>query len=250
MAADDDHPLHIRGSHALYMTLKDHLKELEQAIDHPIDFSIAGGCGDGAKQIPLGRAGAICCPFDEQELTALGGAIMHPLALEPLMIITHPGNSIESLTTSQVREIMSGRIRNWKEVGGPDMKIVVVMRPHCAQRPEHWKTILPLEAWKPDITVNKFLKMITTVAKIPGAVGHLGTVLYNPAHMHVVKVDGIDPLKPDAIDKGYPFYRPISLLTGPKPRPEALRLVKQLRKSESRPVFLNKHLIPGNRLRP
>ncbi|MBF0588443.1 MAG: substrate-binding domain-containing protein [Magnetococcales bacterium] len=200
--------------------------------------------------MPKGETGAICCPFDDAELASLTGATMHPVALEPIMITTHPNNPIDNLTTVQARDMMRGRIDNWNQVGGPDKTIAVVMRPHCAQRPGHWKTILPLGEWKPKIIVNKFLKMITTVAKVPGAVGHLGVVLYDPKKMHVVKVDGVHPLDPDALKKGYPFYRPISLLTGPKPNISEQRLIDFLRTPEAFPILRAKHLVPSITLTP
>ncbi len=247
----DDAKVVIRGSHALYLTLEPHMDKIRLESGVNVDFSKPGGCGDAVKLVTEGGGvGAVCCPLDAAELARMGGAVLHPLALEPLMIIVNKSNRVRDLSADQVRQILSGQIVNWREVGGADSKIVVVMRPHCAPRPGHWKTILPFEKWKAGIVVNKFLTMITTVSKLPGAVGHLGSVLYDPKLMNVIRVDGVDPLDPAAMDKGYPFYRPVSLALPAKPSAAEKQVADYLGSDAAKQIFHDKYLIPGNRLKP
>lgn len=52
----------------------------------------------------------------------------HILAVDSLVVITHPNNPIESLTTQQLQQIYSGQIANWSELGGPDAAITFVGR--------------------------------------------------------------------------------------------------------------------------
>ncbi|MBF0187582.1 MAG: hypothetical protein HQL50_06615 [Magnetococcales bacterium] len=248
---EESAPFTIRGTHALFLTLKGHEKSLEAAVGRPVDFSMAGGCDNGIEQAKRGGVGAICCPLHASELQGMGGGVVHQVAQEPLMVITHPRNPVTSITTQQARDLFAGRIDNWKMLGGPDLKVVVVMRPHCALRPGHWKTILPsLDQWQPDLFVHKFLKMITTVSKLPGAVGHLGTVLHDAKRMNRLTIDGIDPLDQRAIKRGYPFYRPISLLTlGPADADEK-RLIDFLRSPRAHGILAESHLIPSQFLAP
>ncbi|MBF0379979.1 MAG: substrate-binding domain-containing protein [Magnetococcales bacterium] len=241
----------IRGSHALYLTLEPHMKTINRATKVNVDFSKPGGCGDAVKNVTTGGGvGAVCCHLDDAELARMGGAVLHPLALEPLMITINKKNRVKNLTTAQVRMIMSGKIKNWNEVGGADQKIVVVMRPHCGPRPGHWKTILPREQWQPHIKVDKFLTMITTVAKLPGAIGHLGSVLYDPKMMNVVKVDGIDPLDPAVFDKGYPFFRPISLALPASPTAAETKVATFLESPAAKHFYTEKYVVPSQRFAP
>ncbi|MEO0852684.1 MAG: substrate-binding domain-containing protein, partial [Cyanobacteria bacterium J06648_11] len=46
-----------------------------------------------------------------------------------IAVVVHPGLHVEGLTVEQLRDIYSGRLRNWKQVGGPDLKIVPFSRP-------------------------------------------------------------------------------------------------------------------------
>ena len=49
------------------------------------------------------------------------------IALDALVPVTHPDNEIRSLTTVELAQIFAGRIRNWSELGGPDMPIEVLL---------------------------------------------------------------------------------------------------------------------------
>lgn len=57
---------------------------------------------------------------------------LHEIGLDALVFIVNEENPIESLTADQVRDIYSGKITNWKEVGGLDQEIVAFQRPHLS----------------------------------------------------------------------------------------------------------------------
>jgi phosphate transport system substrate-binding protein len=44
---------------------------------------------------------------------------------DPILFVVHPSNAVDSLTLQQIKGILSGTVRNWKEVGGSDMPITV-----------------------------------------------------------------------------------------------------------------------------
>lgn len=52
----------------------------------------------------------------------------HILAVDSLVVITHPNNPTDTLTTRQLQQIYSGEITNWSDVGGPDAAITFVGR--------------------------------------------------------------------------------------------------------------------------
>ncbi|MBD2514838.1 substrate-binding domain-containing protein [Nostoc sp. FACHB-973] len=51
-----------------------------------------------------------------------------PVALEGLAIAVHPDLQIPGLTLTQIKDIYTGKITNWKQVGGPDLKITAYSR--------------------------------------------------------------------------------------------------------------------------
>lgn len=50
------------------------------------------------------------------------------LATDGLSVIVHPDNPVKDLTVAQIGDIFSGKVSNWKEVGGPDAPIVLYGR--------------------------------------------------------------------------------------------------------------------------
>ena len=53
---------------------------------------------------------------------------MKPIGLDALIFICNTANPVESLTTRQIREIYTGKITNWKDVGGEDSEIIAFQR--------------------------------------------------------------------------------------------------------------------------
>ena len=52
----------------------------------------------------------------------------HIVAVDSLVVITHPNNPVDTLTMEQLGKIYAGQIKNWSEVGGPDSEILVIDR--------------------------------------------------------------------------------------------------------------------------
>ena len=52
----------------------------------------------------------------------------HIVAVDSLVVITHPSNPVEQLSIEQLGKIYSGEIKNWNQVGGPDSDILVIDR--------------------------------------------------------------------------------------------------------------------------
>ena len=87
------------------------------------------------KEIEVSMASRRIRPEEARELRAAGAGNMinpaqeHIIAVDSIVLITHPDNRISTLTSEQLRGIYSGQITNWSEVGGNDLEITVVGRP-------------------------------------------------------------------------------------------------------------------------
>ncbi|MDA8586196.1 phosphate ABC transporter substrate-binding/OmpA family protein [Rhodobacteraceae bacterium] len=72
---------------------------------------------------------------EAQALRAAGaGNMVSPkqeriVAVDSMVVITHPSNEVDHLTIDQLRGVFSGRITNWRQLGGPDRDINVIGRP-------------------------------------------------------------------------------------------------------------------------
>ncbi len=55
------------------------------------------------------------------------GLVTIPFARDPLAVITHQSTPVDALTTEQLQSLFSGNVANWKEVGGPDLAVTLVV---------------------------------------------------------------------------------------------------------------------------
>lgn len=82
----------------------------------------------------IGMASRRILPAEARALESAGAGNMidpnqeHIVAVDSLVVITHPSNPVSSLTIEQLQGIYSGRIKTWKQVGGTDAPIKVVNR--------------------------------------------------------------------------------------------------------------------------
>lgn len=82
----------------------------------------------------IGMASRRIKPAEARELKADGAGNMispnqeHIVAVDSLVVITHPNNSVDTLTMDQLRAVYSGSVTNWAELGGDDLEIKVVGR--------------------------------------------------------------------------------------------------------------------------
>jgi len=116
---------------------------------HPeVSISVAGtGSGDGIKSIIDGLADIGNASRDmkdkEVKLAKSKGVnpVRHTVALDCIVPVVHPSNPVSGLTLSQLKDIYTGKIKNWKEVGGQDKVIVVISRDSSSGTFEVWNKI-------------------------------------------------------------------------------------------------------------
>jgi len=53
---------------------------------------------------------------------------MHPVAWDALAVLVHPSNPVKKISTEQLRKIYTGKLTNWKQLGGPNKEIEVFVR--------------------------------------------------------------------------------------------------------------------------
>lgn len=214
------------GPHFTWVLLDQIRPQLER--DHQLKLSLLGkdsmfghGCNVGIKKAKENQSsnqtfGFVCCPLDKEEVEK-EGLTVHPVALEPLLIIVNKSNPVQDIPIEKVRAIFRGEIRNWKEVGGEDRPIVVVLRPHCPHRPGHWKTILPsVDQFRKDrIEVKAEVEVVQGVSDFSEGIGNIGSTweFGPPYNIKTVTVSGVEPTAENLSNKRYPFYQQQSIVT-------------------------------------
>jgi phosphate transport system substrate-binding protein len=144
--------------------------------------------------------------------------VAHTIAMDGVCIIVHPSNPVTELSIQQIHDIYIGKIKNWKELGGPDMPIVVVSRDTSSGTYETFEQFV-MKKVKMDASVEYVSsnpQVHTRVQTTPGAIGYVGLGFLD-AEVKGLKVNGVMPSK-ETVSKGiYPISRPLFLFTNGYP---------------------------------
>ncbi|MDP4169149.1 MAG: phosphate ABC transporter substrate-binding protein [Bacillota bacterium] len=98
-----------------------------------VQVSVSGSSSiAGPQSVLKGSATIGACDWDASTdvpgFKAFKGLVAHKIAVTTFAIIVNKSNKVQNLTTKQLQDIFTGKITNWKEVGGADHEIVVVTR--------------------------------------------------------------------------------------------------------------------------
>ncbi len=145
--------------------------------------------------------------------------VAHVVALDGLPIIVHPSNPVSGLTLEQVRNIYLGKITNWKSVGGPDKKIVMVSRDTNSGTYETFHKIVmkKQKIVKGCEYVGSNGAVKGRVQNTPNAIGYAGLGFVDRT-VKALKINGIYPSKKTVTSGRYPIARPLFMFTNGYPK--------------------------------
>jgi phosphate transport system substrate-binding protein len=176
------------------------------------------------------------------------------VAIDALAIVVHPSNPVSQLTIDQLADIYTGRITNWKELGGHDATIVLLSRETNSGTHVYFleEVVRKGEDDNKDIFAPQTLLMPSSVGitsevrRNPNAIGYDGLGYVDPAHEKIlaIAVDAnspyIAPSVATGMDGSYPIARPLYMYTAGQPAgavadymnwiqgPEGQRIVAEL----------------------
>jgi phosphate transport system substrate-binding protein len=137
------------------------------------------------------------------------------VAYDALAVVINPSNKVSQLTRQQLEDIFTGKITNWKQVGGDDMKIVVYSRETSSGTYEFFKeNILKNKNYMSSVlSMPATGAIIQSIKQTKGAIGYVGLAYLN-SEVKAVKVsfDGKNFVAPSvaaAKNKTYPVVRPL-----------------------------------------
>ncbi|HLI06216.1 MAG TPA: phosphate ABC transporter substrate-binding protein [Ktedonobacteraceae bacterium] len=136
----------------------------------------------------------------------------HQVAIVVFVIVVNPQvTGVTNLTTAQLQGIYSGTITNWSQVGGPNMKIVVVSRPASSgTRATFQQYILggPEKITGPSSLVSDSTGTVATeVKQTAGAIGYITLGSAKSLGLTPMSIDGNDPTNSSLIENNtYKFW--------------------------------------------
>ncbi|MCL1922124.1 MAG: phosphate ABC transporter substrate-binding protein [Kiritimatiellaeota bacterium] len=183
------------------------------------------GSGNGAKALLNGTCDIANLSRDlkDAERTAMEEKgvkpVKHVVAHDALPIIVHPSNRVKGLSVEQLRDIYAGKITNWKDVGGTDLKIVVISRDTNSGTFETFKELVMKDEKVCEgaeyVGSNGAIRQ--RVQSTKGAVGYAGLGFVDRS-VKALEIKGIAPSVETVRDKTYPISRDLFMFTNGEPK--------------------------------
>ena len=139
-----------------------------------------------------------------------------PVVLEGFVFVVNAKNPINSLTQQQLKDIYSGKITNWKELGGNDAKIIAYQRNETSGSQNYMKAFMKdsnLMNPKTSFTPASMVGLMDAIATYDNAENSIGYSVYayaanmygNGNEIKFIKVDGVEPTKETMASREYPL---------------------------------------------
>jgi phosphate transport system substrate-binding protein len=192
--------------------------------------------------------------FDEKSKFQQAGKtiVEKVIAYDALAVIVNPANKVSQLTRRQLEDIYTGKIKNWKEIGGDDMAIVVYSRETSSGTYEFFKEhILKNKNYMSSVlSMPATGAIMQSISQTKGAIGYVGLAyLNNKVKALKVSYDGknfVAPSLETAKNKTYPVVRPLLYYYEKKSEAKVNPFVNFVLSAEGQKIVKNEGYITVN----
>ncbi|MDQ6930443.1 MAG: phosphate ABC transporter substrate-binding protein [Candidatus Eremiobacteraeota bacterium] len=201
---------------------------LTQAMEKAVDI--------GDSDIPPGK-----------EQTAL---LDHKVAVVSFAVVTNPSAGVKNLSKKQIADIFTGKITDWKQVGGSGGKITIINRPKSSGTRAVFVSVV-LGNQQPTaegLTQDSSGTVVTTVGQTPGAVSYVSTGYLKNANVTSVGIGGVQPTDANVMSGRYPFWSYEHMVTYGEPNKAAADFIDYV--SKDRADLKQLGFLPANTVKP
>lgn len=153
-------------------------------------------------------------PDEKAHADAAGVTLIEtPVALDAFIFIVHPDNPVKSLTIKQIQDIYTGKITNWKVVGGSDSEIKPYIRNDNSGSQELMESLvmkgLEIPDW-PQAIISSMMMAFTEVRNNPNAICYTlyyykEQIVRDNENVKTLAIEGKNPQKSTIANKSYPL---------------------------------------------
>jgi phosphate transport system substrate-binding protein len=178
------------------------------------------------------------------------GMVIHEIARIAVVFGVNDAVPVSSLTGQQICDIYSGKITNWKALGGPDLEIAVRTRPDSEVDTEVVRAgIACLKDLKMPESVKVMPKsgdMAKELAAVPGAIGmtSMTVVEQSKGKIKAVSLNGIAPSADNVKRKTYTLIRESFFVTKASPSPAVAHFIEFTRSASGDDVIAANGAVP------
>lgn len=171
------------------------------------------GSGSGIVAVADGRCDIGLSSRALKEEEKARGLTETVLAYDGIAVVVNPENPVTNLSLEEIAAIYTGKINNWKELGGSDGEIVVVGREAASGTRSGFEEVVDVEGeckYRQELTSSG--DVMTSVSQNPNAIGYTSFASLNEG-VKAIAVDGVVPSEDTIKDGSYAVQRPFVLVT-------------------------------------
>ncbi|WP_462408560.1 phosphate ABC transporter substrate-binding protein [Neobacillus sp. Marseille-QA0830] len=169
----------------------------------------AGGSGTGLSQVAEGsvQIGNSDVFAEEKEGIPADELVDHKVAVVGMTAAVNPKVKIDDITKEDLIKVFTGKITNWKELGGPDQKIVLVNRPDSSgTRAVFNKFALDGATPAEGITEDSSNTVKKIISETDGAIGYLAFSYLTDDTVTGLSIDGVKPTAENVQSGKFPVW--------------------------------------------
>lgn len=184
-----------------------------------------GSESDGGERCAIARTcdiGGVAREVDPGVLRE--GVVATLIGRDAIAVVVNAYSPVHAMDSETLAGIFTGRIGNWKEIGGDDVAIEpYVVGPGSATHSVFRESVLAGREYAGVTVVEPDARMVSIVARKPGAIGHISfSFLKYDDRVRALTVNGQEA---SVENSAYPIARPLYLLTPGEPRGAALKFI-------------------------
>lgn len=244
-STNNQNALKIAGSTSVFPLITEISEEFKKEYpEYRVEVQ-AGGSNVGMQSVLTGAVGIGMSSRDLTEEEKNQGLKDHTIAYDCIAVIVHPSNNVDNLTLEQVRDIFSGKIKDWKEVGGKPGKIIVVNRDEASGTREAFKKlVLGEEEFVDSAIVQPGTGQVKSfVSTTPEAIGYISFGMVDSS-VKALKIEGVEPSIKTIKDGSYRIVRKLYLITKGEPEGLAKKFIDYVLSDRIQEEIVKKHYIP------
>ena len=210
----------IAGGTAHIPVMKEAARQIMEANPQVRITVAGGGSGVGVQKVgegivQIGNTGRALKPAEVEKY----GLVSFPFAIDGVAVAVNPANKVEGLTKAQIKDIFSGKVANWKDVGGADAAISLYVREDGSGTRETFEERAMDKGTSAAgaNVVNSNGAMKTAISQDPNAIGYVG-IGHLDKSIKGVNVDGMAPSQENAASGQYTVTRLLYMNTKGEPQ--------------------------------
>jgi len=171
------------------------------------------GSGSGIEAVTKGTTDIGNSSRNLKDSEKANGIEENIIAIDGIAVIVGNDNSVSDLTKQQLIDIYTGKITNWKDLGGADQPIVVIGREAASGTRGAFEELLEIaDACKYAQEIDSTGGVVAKVQETQGAIGYVSLDVLN-GQVKALKLDGVEATEANIKADTYFLKRPFVMAT-------------------------------------